>query len=192
MPNEPVAPKKTSLIFSQCGDILLICGRSVISTLIAKYSAEESGVDSPPFADYSHAGFVISGAPIPLIIEAVVPRVHVVPVSVALAHADHATIMRPRFIAGREVELVTAACLTIGQWYGLTKYPGFMMDAVFHSDRFSRISLFDEQVCSQHVGQIFHTITYDFGENFTGLTPNEIGLWGQRHPEEWELIHLDL
>lgn len=191
MPNEIVEPKKTTAVFSQCGDILLICGRSVVSTLIAKFSAEEAEVNQP-FADYSHAGFVISGAPIPLIIEAVVPRVHLVPVSSALAHADHATLMRPRFIAGHEIALVTAACSTIGQWYGFTKYPGFMLDAAFNTDRFSRISLFDEQVCSQHVGQIFHTIAYDFGENFSGLTPNEIGLWGTRHPKEWEMLPLDL
>jgi hypothetical protein len=183
--------EKPLLPYPQCGDILLICGRSILSTLIAKFSAEEPEAKET-LAEYSHAGFVIAGAPIPLMIEAVMPRVRVVPVAAVLTHADHATLMRPCFLAGREAGLVVAACNTVGHLYGLTEYPGFIADAVFHTDKFSQFSPFNHQVCSQHVGLIYNTIAYTFGEAALGLTPNELALWGMRHPEEWDMIPIPL
>lgn len=170
----------------QCGDVLLVCGRSLASTMLARYGAEGD------VADYSHVAFVIAGDPVPLVVEAVIPRVRVSLVSEVLAHADHATIMRPRFLTGQHATLVAAACRTIGQWYGLTKYPAYIADALFHSDNFSRAMylLPDFQVCSQHVGQIFATIPYTLGEHYSGLTPNEIAAWGASHPDEWEMLHV--
>lgn len=183
--------EKSLLPYPQCGDILLICGRSILSGLIAKLSAEEPEAKET-IAEYSHVGFVVAGAPLPLMIESVIPRVRVIPVTAVLPHADHATIMRPRFLADREAELVVVACGTVGNLYGFTAYPGFLADAIFHTDMFSQFSLFHYQICSQHVGFIYNAITYTFGEASVGLTPNEISLWGTRHPEEWEMLPIPL
>jgi hypothetical protein len=145
-------------------------------------------------ADYSHVAFCIAGPPVPLAIEAVMPRVRISAMTEIFAHVDHAMIMRPRFLAGREELLVKAACHSVGQWYGLTKYPGYIADSMFHSDRFSRaMYLFPNyQVCSQHVGQIFNSLPYILGEPYSGLTPNEIGVWGAGHPDDWEMIRVPL
>jgi hypothetical protein len=164
----------------QCGDLLFIKGKGWASDEIDKLSPEiEKG--------FSHVALVVSGPPAPLLIEAVFPRVRTRLVCDAVKNVERLALARPLFLAGREKLLLGAAYQYENRLYGLSKYPGLLLDALCRSDWFAPMlsPLRSHPVCSQLVGLSYAALIYSFGESPWGLSPDECAWWCQSHTKDW-------
>lgn len=162
----------------QLADILLTRGNGPASRWIADLSKEDGS------KEFSHAALVIAGDPLPLLVEAISPRVHICTVDEALERAAYAVLVSPLNISDEDRLAISKAGLAFeNQLYGYFRYIGFLGDTVLQADWCSlRLGIpKSHPVCSVLVAASYGIRGLDFAEPARGVTPNEIGAFAYRH-----------
>lgn len=171
----------------QIADILLSLGPYRLSELIARSTQEIPG-DA-----FSHAALVIAEAPLPLIIESVPPRARVCSYTDALLHVEHAVLLQPRTLSVEtRVAIAKKALECEGALYGLSRFPGLLLDSWLDSD-WCGANLFLSKrhpVCSVLVSAAYESRGLDFGEPAQGVTPAEIFAFAKTYPTVYSMTEV--
>lgn len=172
----------------QLADILLSRGAWFGSDIIARATAEDDA------RAYSHAALFVAGDPVPLVIEAVPPRINICSLESALERVAHAVLMSPiNLSADDRTAMVRTALKFEGHLYGILKFLPFTLDAMLGVDWCSQYLNIAKSypVCSVLVASAYETVKgWDFHEPSRGVTPNELAAYGRAHPEQYALTHL--
>lgn len=171
----------------QLADILLSRGTWFGSDIIARATAED-GVD-----EFSHAALFVASE-VPLIIEAVPPRVNICSLESALERVEYAVCMSPIGMSFEDrVEIVRYALKCEGQVYGVLKFLGFGLDVMLQADWCSQYLNIAKPfpVCSVMVAAGYEMRKgWNFGEPSRGVTPNEIAAFGYSHVGKYLMTQL--